>query len=130
MLTGIAIIAGIGLIICLYGLYIERKAQANHAYKAACDISDQVSCTKTFLSPWGKMLGISNLYVGIAFYVGMIVVGFLDLHYLAFFGAAAACAASVFLAYILYAKVKTFCLLCSSIYVVNIILLVIAYRGL
>lgn len=130
MFNGVVVAAGVGLIVCLYGLYIERKVQADHAYKAACDISDQASCTKTFLSPWGKILGISNIYVGIAFYLVMITLGLFGQVQLAFLGAVGACCASVCLAYILYAKVKTFCLLCSSIYLINIILLVITYRSL
>ena len=51
MLIGIVLTAAIGLFICLYGLYIEQKVIADHRYKAACDLSDQASCTKTFLSP-------------------------------------------------------------------------------
>lgn len=130
MLLGVIIASAIGLVICLYGLYIEHKVLTDHAYKAACDLSDRASCTKTFLSPWGKILGISNMYVGIAFYSAMIAFGLLGLRTLAFWGAVAACFACAGLAYILYAKVKTFCLLCSSIYLINIILLVIIYRSL
>lgn len=130
MLIGVVIAAGAGLIVCLYGAYIEHKVLADHTYKAACDISDQASCTKTFLSPWGKLLGISNIYVGIAFYLVMLALGILGQVHLAFLGAVGACIASAYLAYILYTKVKTFCLLCSSIYLINIILLIITYRSL
>lgn len=130
MLLGVIVAAGAGLAVCLYGLYIEHKVLADHRYKAVCDISDKASCTKTFLSPWSKLLGVSNTYVGIAFYVGMIVLGLLGQPQLALLGAVVACLASMFLAYILYAKVQTFCLLCSSIYLINIVLLVITYRSL
>lgn len=130
MLLGVILVAGIGFVICLYGLYIERQVLVDHAYKAVCDISDRASCTKTFLSPWGKLLGFSNIYVGIVFYLAMIALGFFGQAQLIFLGAVGACLASVFLAYILATKVKTFCLLCSSIYLINIILLIVAYKNL
>ena len=130
MLIGIIIVGAAGLAVCLYGRYIESKTLGDHAYKAACDISDRVSCTKTFMSPWGKMLGISNLLVGIIFYLGIIALGLFNQVQLAFLGAVAACCVSMYLAYILYTKIKTFCLLCSSIYLINIILLLVTYRSL
>ena len=70
------------------------------------------------------------MYVGILFYLGMIALGFLNMQFVAYIGAVLACLASIYLAYILYTKVKTFCLLCSSVYLINIILLVITYRSL
>ena len=130
MLLGVIVTATAGLLVCLYGVYVEHKVQADHTYKAACDLSDRASCTKTILSPWGKLLGISNMYVGILFYLGMIALGFLNMQFVAYIGAVLACLASIYLAYILYTKVKTFCLLCSSVYLINIILLVITYRSL
>ncbi len=41
--------------------------------------------------------------------------------------AAAACAVSVVLAYILYVKIKSFCVLCSSVYGINVLLLIASY---
>ncbi len=130
MLTSVVIISSVGFLLCIYGLYVERKLKLNQSYQAVCDLSDKVSCTKTFLSPWGKMLGVSNICVGLLFYAGMILLGLLNQGGLAFVGAISACVASIFLAYILYTKVKTFCLLCMSIYIVNILLLLVSYHSI
>ena len=96
-----------------------------------CDeVSDRVSCTKIFLSPWGKLFGVSNVYIGMVFYAAMIWFGLSDQVQLTFLGAVGACIASLFLAYILFAKIKTFCLVCITTYAINVILLVLAYRNL
>lgn len=129
MLTGIIVVSGIGLLVCVYAAFIEHKLKTNRYYKPACDISDKVSCTKVFLNPSARVF-IANAYIGMLFYTGMILLGFLDQHKLAFIGATAACAVSLFLAYILYTKVKAACLNCISIYIINAILLYITYRGL
>lgn len=127
MLIAIVIIAGIGLAICTYGLYIEKKIHKDAHYKAVCDLSDRASCTKTILSPWGKMLGVSNFTVGWLFYALIVGLGLFDYQQIILIGAIAAAISSLFLAYILYTKVQTFCLICVSIYCVNAALLCAAW---
>ncbi len=127
MLLSVLVLSTVGLVICFYGLYVEQQLEKDQAYKAACDLSQRASCTKTFLSPWGKLLGVSNIKVGILFYIGMFILGIMHQTCLAFLGAIGACAGSVFFAYILYAKVKTFCLICITIYVINGLLLWATY---
>ena len=130
MLTGIVVISSIGFLVCVYGFFIKRNLKLDQGYKAVCDLSDKVSCTKTFLSPWSKLFGISTIYIGMVFYAAMMLFGLSGQVQLVFLGAVSACIASLFLAYILYAKIKTFCLVCITTYVVNVILLVLAYRNL
>lgn len=48
MMTAILILATIGLLISIYGITVERKLQQDAQYKAACDISDMISCTRPF----------------------------------------------------------------------------------
>ncbi len=130
MLTGIVVLSLMGFLVCVYSLFIERNIKLDQDYKAVCDLSDKVSCTKTFLSPWGKLLGASNIYIGTVFYAAMLLFGLLDYVYVTFLGALGSCIASLFLVYILFTKIKTFCLICITIYVINIALLVLAYHNL
>ena len=60
MLTLIAILAVLGFALSLYGFMIEEKIKRNSTYKPACDISENISCSKPILSPWGSMFGFSN----------------------------------------------------------------------
>ncbi|MEX2438244.1 MAG: vitamin K epoxide reductase family protein, partial [Candidatus Babeliales bacterium] len=124
------IIALIGLIICIYAWYVDRQLSKNKSYKAACDINDTVSCTKTFKSPWGKMFGFSNTILGILFYAGILALSYFGYTYLVFAGTIIAMAFSLYLAYILYFKIKTICLICTSIYIINILLLIVSYKNL
>lgn len=130
MFIFVVFIAVIGLLLlCLYGVSIENKLTKDRSYKAVCDLSDIVSCTKTFRSPYSKLLGISNIYVGIAFYIGMIVGACFELRILLLIGSILALVGSVYLAYLQYYKIKTVCLLCTSIYIVNVLLFIGSYYG-
>lgn len=127
MITSIFIIAAIGLCISVYGFFVEYKLNENPTYKPICDLSDRVSCSKTFLSPYGKLLKVSNTLLGVLFYSCMMLFAWLEYTTLIWYGALAAAVASVIFAYILFFKVRTVCLLCISIYLVNSVLVYVAY---
>jgi len=127
MITSIFIIAAIGLCITLYAAFIEYRLYKNPSYKPVCDLSDRVSCSKTFLSPYSKILKVSNTILGDLFYSGMMFLAWFEYTTLAWYGALSGAFASVFFAYILFFKVRTICLLCISIYLVNIALLYVTY---
>ena len=121
------ILATIGLLISIYGITVERKLQQDAQYKAACDISDTISCTRPFLSPYGKMLGISNIWASAGYYVMIIAAILLNQPQLVMLITASGLLVTIVFAYILYFKVKSLCLICTSLYVVNIALFVICY---
>lgn len=129
MLYGVFIAAAVGFAVSLYGFWVERKKKENGNYKPVCDISDKISCSKTVMSPWGKLFGISNVYLGLVAYLAMMAFAVLGLQQLALYGAVALVLFSAFLAYILVTKIKTVCLICISIYIVNLALLICAYFG-
>lgn len=128
MLLSVAIVSIIGFMVCLYGLFVEMKFKKNRNYKAVCDISDHISCTKTFSSPWGSIFGISNIQLGLVAYLIMFVVALIGKTCLAFLLATGFMITSIFFAYILFTKVKTFCLICVSTYVINLILFILTYH--
>ncbi len=121
------ILATIGLLISIYGITVERKLQQDAQYKAACDISDTISCTRPFLSPYGKMLGISNIWASAGYYVIIIAAVTLNQPQLVMLITASGLLVTIAFAYILYFKVKSLCLICTSLYIVNIALFVICY---
>lgn len=127
MLFYICMIASIGLILCCYSLYIESRIAQDTSYKPACDLSNTISCSRPFLSPYSKLLGISNSYFGLIFYITIIILSIYNQIGLIFYLSISACIASAILAYILYFKIKSLCILCSSIYAINLILLIISY---
>jgi len=123
----VLVLAFIGLIVSLYGIFVERELQRNADYKAACDISDYVSCTRPFLSPYAKILGISNSYASAIYYVIIMTIAVFGHGCLLMMATGIGMIATLFFAYILYCKIKSFCLICNTLYVINIILFSICY---
>ncbi len=125
----ITLLSFAGLIISAYAYFIEQKLKKDVQYKPVCDLSEGMSCTKPIMSKYAKLFGISNALLGIIFYALLLLFAFLGFKNLLFFASIVAVIGSIVFASILYFKIKTFCLLCSSIYVINILLLIATYRN-
>ena len=46
MIAPLFILSLAGLIVSLYGIFVERSLKNNPLYKPACDLSEYVSCSK------------------------------------------------------------------------------------
>lgn len=125
----IRIVAVIGFLLSFYFLYIEKKASKSKKYKAICDISDKMSCTKAFSSRYGSLFGLSNSVLGLGFYLVIFLLTFYNITYI-FYLSILSIIISIYLAYVLYFKLKNFCLICNAIYLVNILLLIFSYWGI
>lgn len=127
MTQAIFIISIIGLLLSIYALYVERKNKREKLYKPICDISDKISCTKAFSSPYGKFIGLPNSLMGIIFYLIVIALAFYNQTQHLLYLSIVAMLGSLYLAYTSYIKMKNFCLVCSAIYLVNLLLLIFSY---
>ncbi len=117
----IKILAGIGFLLSGYALYVKMRIERNPSFRPACDVSDHISCTKAFGSAYGTTMGMPNPVYGLIFY--SLVFLFFDS---ALYISTAGILASAYLAYISYVKQKNFCLVCSAIYLINILLFLIS----
>ena len=129
MATSIIILSVIGFLLSCYAYHIGKKAEQETSYKSICDIQDNMSCSKAFSSGFGKIAGFSNSIVGILFYLTIFVLVLFQNTSIIFYLSIVAVLVSLYLAYLLYFKLKNFCLICNGIYVVNILLLIFSYRG-
>ena len=121
------VFAVIGFALSWYAYHVEQYAGKKKGYVAICDLNDHASCTKAFSSKYGITLGMSNGTWGMLFYIVMIVLSLLgEIQYL-FLLSSLAVLASIYLAYVLLVKVRTVCVVCSSIYAINIALSVSTY---
>ena len=127
MITAIMILCAIGFLLSVYTFFIEQQLTRSDNYVPLCDISDTVSCTKPLLSPYAKLLGISNAVLGMLFYAGMFVSAWHGYADLVRYGALLAALASVIFAYILYFRIYALCIICTLIYVLNVLLVYCAY---
>lgn len=112
----------IGLAGSVYAYLLEKALAGNSFYKPVCEISDQFSCLKPIKSSYGRLFGFSNGLVGIAFYTVLGLSLFIGCVKCFTLFATAGVIVSVWLAYILYVKIKTVCLVCTLLYVVNLLL--------
>ncbi len=130
MLSMLFILAIIGCAISIYAYITEEKVKKDATFKPACDLSDRISCSRVMLSPYANMFFISNTLVGIIYYALIALLAFFNQTALIFYATVGSCLASSALAYILYFKIKSLCVVCTSIYVINIVMLLLAYKAL
>ncbi|KAJ8312459.1 hypothetical protein KUTeg_009832 [Tegillarca granosa] len=138
------LLCSLGLILSLYAYYVEVVAEHNKSYKAMCDFSAKISCSKVFTSQYGRGFGLlqyivgkdsvlnqPNSVFGIMFYIIQIVCAFIftiDAAKIQVTTCIMANCGSVYLAYILYFVLEDFCVVCVSTYVVNALLLFYAIK--
>lgn len=130
----------IGIALCGYTLHVEHSAMTDKTYKAMCDISEQISCTKAFLSKYGRGFGLvepllgkesplnlPNPVYGLGFYGIIVVLSFFSRGRAAIsiltLMALTSCVTSVYLATVLI-EMNDFCVVCISTYLVNFMLLI------
>ncbi|KAI7813079.1 vitamin K epoxide reductase complex subunit 1-like protein 1 [Triplophysa rosa] len=136
----------LGILLSMYAFHVEREKSLDASYRAACDVSSWVSCSKVFTSRWGRGFGLlgsifgndsavnqPNSVYGILFYVFQMLLGLTASAMAALIlmtTSIASVIGSVYLGYILYFVLKDFCIICVTTYVLNFILFVLNYKRL
>ncbi|XP_068749952.1 vitamin K epoxide reductase complex subunit 1-like [Montipora capricornis] len=137
-------LTGIGL--SVYALHVELSKAHNDDYKALCDISEHMSCSKVFTSKYGTGFGlvepllgknsplnVPNSIFGIIFYSMIVFLGVVGGKFAAwmmFLFSLLSCVGSVYLGYILFYILHDTCVVCISTYVVNACLFIINFVSL
>ncbi|XP_070573106.1 vitamin K epoxide reductase complex subunit 1-like protein 1 [Ptychodera flava] len=140
-----AVACVLGLLLSAYALKVELCKARDPNYVAVCDFSDRMSCTKAFMSPYGKGFGIigpllgddhilnfPNPILGIVFYSLQLIIGqwfYANAILIQFllYSSIMSCIGSIYLGYILYFVLNDFCVVCIATYIVNFTLLYIDY---
>ena len=128
MITSIIIVAIIGFCIALYTFLLEKKVEKDPTFKPVCDISDKISCTKPMKSQYANLFYVSNTIIAMIFYSIVAALAFFHASYFLLGVIIAGCIISCVLAYLLYFKIQSLCLLCTAMYIVNLILLVLILK--
>lgn len=127
MLLSIIILSSIGFCISLYSYITEKKIKQDPTFKPVCDISDRISCTRVMKSSYANIFFFSNALVSMLFYLLVAIFALCDAHSLLLGATTIGCLVSCILAYLLYVKIQAVCLLCTSLYVINFILLYLSW---
>ena len=114
----IQFLAGIGILLSLYVIWVEWRLKKTRAYTALCDISKSVSCTKTIKSPYGHVFGIPNALTGLLFYT--LVFRFSQYTLVILWLSVPALLFSAYLFYVSHYKMKNYCVICMGAYGVNL----------
>lgn len=122
----IILLSFLGFVISLYAYSVEQQLKKDPTYKPVCNISDRISCTKPIESPYGKLIGFSNSLLGLIYYPALALLSLFGSNLYLFLATAGSLLFTFYLAYILFFKVRSLCLICLSIYTVNISLFIIA----
>ncbi|CAM4679250.1 vitamin K epoxide reductase complex subunit 1-like protein 1 [Lepidochelys kempii] len=139
-------LCALGLALSVYALHVESSRERDPGYRAMCDLSPSVSCSKVFTSRWGRGFGLvedllgkhsvfnqPNSLFGIVFYILQTLLGFTPstLAAVTLLGASlVSIAGSLYLAYILFFVLHDFCLVCVTTYLLNGALLLLNYQRL
>jgi vitamin-K-epoxide reductase (warfarin-sensitive) len=115
-----------GLILSIYALYVKIRSK-NKKYKPLCDIKKNVSCSKAFSSKYGKLIILPNPLWGIIIYSVLIAGTYLDINFVTKSLIFLILLTTLYLMYLSYFKQKNFCLVCTGIYIVNILLFVFSF---
>ena len=130
MMMTIFFLALIGFGISLYTYQLEQKLKKEPEYKPSCDINDRISCTKPIKSAYGNIFYFSNALMGMIYYLLVAALALLDASQLILIAAICGCLVSAVLAYFLYFKIKSLCILCTSLYIINILILLLSLQML
>src|SRR3989344_3167230 len=126
----IQILAISGLLLSGYALYVKGRAESDKDYSPLCDFNEHISCTKAFLSKEGSLTGFPNPLLGIIFYAVIFILDVLQYSNTLWYLSIVALIASVYLADTSYFKQKNFCLVCTAIYLINFILVMVQIPGI
>ena len=122
----IQFLAILGFIASIYFAYVKRNTKKNKNYKALCDITDIVSCTKAARSHSSDLLGFPNAWLGLVFYPFVFLLTFFEGIILIFGLSMIANALTLYLIYVSI-KEKFICPVCVGIYIINFLLLIFSY---
>jgi vitamin-K-epoxide reductase (warfarin-sensitive) len=112
----------LGFLFSLYLYLVEKKLQTNPLYKPACDINDRLSCSAVAQSGYGDMFFVPFSLLGIFFYPLFALIVWLGFDWLFLIATGISVLLSFYLGYLQLFKIKAICVVCCTIYLINIAL--------
>ncbi|OXU26926.1 vitamin K epoxide reductase complex subunit 1 isoform X2 [Nasonia vitripennis] len=129
----------IGVGVSYYAYVVETAKEKDKDYQPYCDISEHVSCTKAFMSEYGKGFGLipkdSQFYLpnslfGIVFYTTVASLSLFNNYWntaLMLIVSIISNLFSIYLSRILY-LLEDVCIVCVSTYVLNALIMILSLR--
>ena len=121
------VVSAVGLVISLVLAYESVTAGT---FSNICPANSTVDCAKVTNSPWSKLFGIPVSYLGVLFFIGMIVLstrwawerGPVWLHSVRFAGIGVGLVMVVYLVWAELFRIGSICLWCTGVHITTFIL--------
>ncbi|KAJ8403842.1 hypothetical protein AAFF_G00347100 [Aldrovandia affinis] len=136
----------LGILLSIYAFHVEREKTRDQNYKPFCDVSNSVSCSKVFISRWGRGFGLlgsifgekgamnqPNSVYGLIFYLFQLLLGLTVSAMAALIlitTSIVSVVGSLYLSYILYFVLRDFCVVGITTCVLNFVLFTLNYKRL
>ncbi|RXN28688.1 vitamin K epoxide reductase complex subunit 1 1 [Labeo rohita] len=120
-----------GILISLYAFHVEREKTRDANYRAMCDLSSSISCSKVFTSREPTFIRLYHAAEPTSDNQtarGLTASAMAALILMT--TSIASVMGSLYLGYILYFVLKDFCVICVTTYALNFILFVLNYKRL
>lgn len=125
-----AIIMLLGLVdflLFFYLYYVGREVKKDSFYKAVCDINEPISCTGFLKTRYATTFGIQNSILGIAYSLIIMYLASKSALGIVFALTIPAVCYSIFLIYVSYFRIRKFCIICHTAYIVTFIIAILTY---
>jgi vitamin-K-epoxide reductase (warfarin-sensitive) len=122
------VLALLGVGISAYAYWVETRLAYDPKFKPFCDINDRISCTKPLQSPYSALFYVSNATVAMLYYALVALLYVFAARHLLLWVSVLSMLVTLVLAYLLYVKIRSLCLVCTSLYIINVLILVEVIR--
>lgn len=130
-----------GVVISSYLIYAGHRLGRDPAWESVCTVSERFDCNAAIRSPYSSVFGVPLSVLGACFYMLTALLAVVDLWaprrtwprspaILVLLGSSIACALSVGLATVSALVVRSWCLLCIGLYIVNFCMLFVSVSAL
>lgn len=130
-----------GVVISSYLIYADHRLGRDPAWESLCTVSERFDCNAAIRSPYSSIFGVPLSVLAACFYMLTALLAAVDLWaprrtwprspaILLLLGSSIACVWSVGLAGVSAFAVRSWCLLCIALYVVNFCMLLVAVSAL
>lgn len=139
-LWALVLVSVVGELLSLYLTYVHFRVHRDPWWESACNLTPRVNCDLVLLSPLATFAGVPLSLWGALFYLfllGVLSIGFHESSrrlprspaVIVFAATSLAVGVSVALALLSVTALRSLCLLCATLYLVNALLMLLSWHG-
>ena len=119
-------LSAVGILLSVYLCVVQYKLRRCATYKAWCDYSRSISCTKVIASRYSRMFILPNACLGIIYYCTVILLSLADARRIVFPVTLLALLVTLYLGYVSLTRLRMHCLVCYGAHAINIALFILS----